>query len=272
MLLQEYYTEKRDILSQYADDAAYDIKLLICTALGMSENTFFTNMRLDMTDEQIAQADVLISRRLEGEPLQYILGKWSFMGLDFYVSPSCLIPRQDSETLTEFAINEVLRHKYSTVLDMCTGSGCIGIALAKKTAARVTLSDVSENALEMARKNAELNNVDVDIICSDMFEKVSEKYDLITVNPPYLTKSDMEALQREVKYEPYNALYGGDDGLKYYRIIAEKYASHLNDGGMLVMEIGSLQANDVCAMFEGSEVMTDLAGNDRVIVVRKQVQ
>ena len=268
MLLQEYYTEKRDILSQNADDAAYDIKLLICTALGMSENTFFTNMRLDMTDEQIAQADALIDRRIEGEPLQYILGKWSFMGLDFYVSPSCLIPRQDSETLTEYAVNEILRHKYSTVLDMCTGSGCIGIVLAKKTAAHVTLSDISEKALDMARKNAVLNTVDVDIVHSDMFGNISGKYDLITINPPYLTRSDMDNLQREIRYEPYDALFGGDDGLKFYRIIAEHYRGYLNDGGMLIMEIGSMQAKDVCAMFDAAEVMTDLAGHDRVVTVR----
>lgn len=269
MILQEYYVKKRDDLSQSAEDAAYDIKLLICTALGMSETTFFSNMRLDLTDEQVNAADALINRRLSGEPLQYILGKWSFMGLDFFVSPACLIPRQDTETLAEFAVNEVVRHKYNNVLDMCTGSGCIGITIAKKTAAHVTLSDVSTAALEIAAKNVELNATDADVIKSDMFDGINGTYDMITINPPYLTKDEMENLSREVKNEPCEALFGGDDGLKYYRIIAEHYDKHLNEGGMLIMEIGCNQSDAIRTLFPDAEIMPDLAGKDRVVVVRK---
>ena len=269
MLLSEYYTEKKEQLSKLTDDAAYDVKILICTALGMTESSFFTNMHLDMTDEQIESADALLSRRLSGEPLQYILGKWSFMGLDFYVNPSVLIPRQDTETLAERAIEEILRHNYGTVLDMCTGSGCIGITIAKKTAAKVTLCDISDDALTVAKQNAEQNGVCVDIITSDMFTDIDGKFDMITINPPYLTKEDMESLQPEVKYEPYDALFGGDDGLKYYRIIAENYRNYLNEGGILLMEIGEKQGEAVKSMFDNAVIFPDICGKDRVVAVRQ---
>lgn len=270
MLLSEYYTVKKEQLSELTEDAAYDVKILICTALGMTESSFFTNMHLDMTDEQIELADAMLSRRLSGEPLQYILGKWSFMGLEFSVNPYVLIPRQDTETLTERAIDEILRHKYNTVLDMCTGSGCIGITIAKKTAAKVTLCDISEDALSVAKENCVLNGVDVEIFASDMFSAVKNKYDMITINPPYLTKEDMENLQTEVKYEPYDALFGGDDGLKYYRIIAENFREYLNEGGIMLLEIGEKQGEAVKALFPNSVIFPDLCGKDRVLAVRVQ--
>lgn len=269
MLLHEYYTLKREQLSEFTEDAAYDIKILICHALGMSESTFFTNMHLQLTDEQTEATDELINRRILGEPLQYILGEWSFMGYSFYVSPDCLIPRQDTETLAELAISEVLRHSYNTVLDMCTGSGCIGISIAAKTAAKVTLSDISEAALEIAKKNAERNNVDADIIKSDLFESIEGTFDMICINPPYLSEEEMNSLQRELTFEPSLALYGGTDGLDFYRRISESYQKYLNDGGILLMEIGYSQSEEVSKMLPGCTQISDMCGKKRVVAVRK---
>lgn len=267
MTLQEYYTNKRDQLSVLTDNAAYDIKLLICHALGMSESTFFMNMHLILTDEQLASLHALIERRLNGEPLQYILEKWSFMSYDFYVSPACLIPRQDTETLVEYTIKEILRHKYTSVLDMCTGSGCIAISLEKACGAQITASDISDAALEIAKKNALLNNSNIRFIKSDMFLNIKERFDVITANPPYLTKYEMDNLQKELTFEPYSALYGGVDGLDYYRRISASYRDFLTDDGIMILEIGETQGEAVKSLFENAEIITDICGKDRIIAV-----
>ena len=269
MTLQQYYTEKTEELSQKAENAAFDIKLLICHALGMTENTFFMNMHLIITDEQLSVLNPLIERRINGEPLQYILGKWSFMGYDFYVSPACLIPRQDTETLVEYAVKEILRHNYTSVLDICTGSGCIAISIAKSCGATVTASDISADALELAQKNAELNNTAVTFIKSDLFDSISGTYDLITANPPYLTKSEMDNMQRELEFEPYEALFGGDDGLDFYRRISASYDEYLNENGVMLLEVGDTQADDVQSMFSNAKTITDLCGKRRIVAVSK---
>lgn len=267
MTLQEFYTENRNKLFEVTSDAAFDMKLLICHALQMTESTFFMNMHLILTDEQTEALNELIDRRLSGEPLQYILGKWSFMGYDFYVSPDCLIPRQDTETLVEYACREILRHNYTSVLDICTGSGCIAISISKSCGAKITASDLYENTLQIAIKNAQLNNARVDFIISDIFDSIDGSFDVITANPPYLTEEEMKFIQKEMTFEPYNALCGGEDGMFFYKKIAETYREHLNEGGMLLLEVGEQQADKVAALFENAEIIKDLCGKQRVVKV-----
>lgn len=267
MNLQQYYTDKTNELSAYTENAGFDIKRLICHTLEMSENAFFMNMHSILTDEQTERLNAVIQRRINGEPLQYILGKWGFMGREFYVNPDCLIPRQDTETLVESALKEILRRNYSEVLDICTGSGCIAIALAAGCGARVTGTDISEKALAVAAKNAELNNVSLELKKSDLFEAIQGSYDMITANPPYLTRKEMENLQRELAYEPSDALYGGEDGLDFYRRIAQTYKPHLKQGGMMLLEVGEAQADAVREMFDNTDIITDICGKKRVIAV-----
>lgn len=207
----------------------------------------------------------LVSRRKSGEPLQYILGKWEFMGLPFYTRPCALIPRQDTETLCE----EALSIGGKTLLDLCCGTGCIGVSLAKLGGFEVTFADISPDCLALARENAALNGVSGSFVLTDMFGNISGSYDMICVNPPYIPTSELASLQAEVKREPVLALDGGADGLDFYRRISRDYAAHLNPGGALLMEVGAGQAEDVAAMFQKAEIIKDICGIERVVAVRR---
>lgn len=208
----------------------------------------------------------LVSRRKSGEPLQYILGKWEFMGLPFYTRPCALIPRQDTETLCEEALK--INGRGKTLLDLCCGTGCIGVSLAKLGGFEVTFADISPDCLALARENAALNGVSGSFVLTDMFGNISGSYDMICVNPPYIPTSELASLQAEVKREPVLALDGGADGLDFYRRISRDYAAHLNPGGALLMEVGAGQAEDVAAMFPKAEIIKDICGIKRVVAVR----
>lgn len=206
----------------------------------------------------------IVKRRAQGEPLQYILGKWEFMGLPFYTRHCALIPRQDTETLCE----EALAIGGRTLLDLCCGTGCIGVSLAKLGGFQVTFGDISRDCIDLARENAALNGVAGSFVLTDMFGNISGSYDMICVNPPYIPTSDLALLQAEVKREPALALDGGADGLDFYRRIARDYAAHLNPGGALLMEVGAGQAEDVAAMFPNARRIEDICGIERVVTVR----
>lgn len=206
----------------------------------------------------------IVKRRAQGEPLQYILGKWEFMGLPFYTRPCALIPRQDTETLCE----EALAIGGRTLLDLCCGTGCIGVSLAKLGGFEVTFGDISRDCIDLARENAALNGVAGSFVLTDMFGNISGSYDMICVNPPYIPTSHLALLQAEVKREPALALDGGADGLDFYRRVARDYAAHLNPGGALLMEVGAGQAEDVAAMFPNERRIKDICGIERVVTVR----
>ena len=210
--------------------------------------------------------DGIAKRRAQGEPLQYILGKWEFMGLPFYTRPCALIPRQDTETLCEEALK--INGRGKTLLDLCCGTGCIGVSLARLGGFEVTFGDISPDCLALARENAALNGVAGSFVLTDMFGNISGSYDMICVNPPYIPTSELASLQAEVKREPVLALDGGADGLDFYRRISRDYAAHLNPGGALLMEIGAGQAEDVAEMFPGAEIIKDICGIERVVTVR----
>lgn len=251
-----------------AEEAAQQAKHLVAAVLGVEPGALMVHTWAEVTDEQIAILGELLERRLTGEPLQYILGEWSFMGLPFYVDERALIPRQDTELLAETAIRLISERGYSSVLDLCTGSGCVAISIAKRTNVAVSASDVSADALALARENAELNEAAVELVESDLFEHISKTFDLITCNPPYLSWEDLEQLQRELSFEPKLALDGGEDGLDFYRRIANAYRARLNDGGALLLEIGSTQAETAARLFSGKKnVLRDLAGNPRLLIV-----
>ncbi len=220
---------------------------------------------LSETDAKALQP--LIDRRLSGEPLQYVLGEWEFYGLPFYVNSAVLIPRPDTERLVETALS-MLSEDRRDVLDLCCGSGCIGIALAALGGARVTAADLSADALSMTERNARRNDVSVRTVQSDLLENVEGTFDLIVSNPPYLSKAEMDARDESLRFEPALALFGGEDGLDFYRRIAAKYRRYLKPGGALLLEIGYTQKEAVEALFENSECVEDYGGRPRVIVVR----
>ena len=210
-----------------------------------------------------------VARRLKGEPLQYILGEWEFMGLPFFVGPEALIPRQDTETLCEAALPWLRERPGARVLDLCCGTGCIGISLAKLGGARAAFADISPDALALTKRNAGLNGVDGDFYESDLLSNVPGVYDLIACNPPYLTGAEMADRQKELTFEPALALYGGEDGLAFYRRLAATWEKHAASGGLLLLEIGASQGAAVQTLFPDARILKDICGLDRVAWVER---
>lgn len=250
-------------------EADFELRQMLSYVL-KADRIGYSELQTQLDEEQSRELSEMISRRLGHEPLQYILGKWEFMGLPFFVNENVLIPRQDTETLAEIAEHFIKSRSYASMLDICTGSGCIGISIAKRTGISAVLSDISIPALHVAKKNAELNGVCCSIIESDLFENIGGSFDIITANPPYIETGVCESLQPEVRMEPRLALDGGDDGLKFYRRISDEFAEHLNRGGTLLMEIGFDQGESVPELFASIgrvKVHKDICGNDRVVSV-----
>lgn len=259
----------------------FEARLLINKFCGVSENDFIISPELDVT----GSAELVrrqLSRRISGEPLQYILGEWEFYGLPFLVGEGVLIPRQDTEIIAKLAAEFADAHKHEgfTAVDLCAGSGCIGITIAVRSGVPVKLVELSEKAAEYLKKNIALNNVSglcEPIIADVLSEKTAAlvgEADLIVTNPPYLSAEDMSNLQTEVKAEPKQALYGGEDGLDYYRKIIPLWSGKLKKGGMLAAETGLGQEKSVMNIFERCGIAPqfgkDLGGIIRVIYGIKQ--
>lgn len=207
--------------------------------------------------------------RLTGRPLWYITGDTEFCGVTIRVDERALIPRPETEELADMAIDEVKRAKRKTVLDVCTGSGCIAVAIAKATGAKVCATDLSEQAISLAEENAALNGVNVTFFVGDLFERVEGTYDLIVCNPPYVPTDYIPEMQKEVRdFEPHMALDGGADGMDFYRRMAKEFRPYLNEGGMILFECGEGQAEAICALFDGkSEIVKDLEGVERIVKI-----
>ena len=265
---------KKAGIQEYELDAWY----LFEQAFSMSRARYF----LDAKEEAAPEAPALkayengLERRSGRVPLQHILGTQEFMGMEFFVNAHVLIPRQDTETLVETVLNEQ-KNRNISVLDMCTGSGCIAVSLkALGGYARVAAADISSEALEVAEKNA--GTYPVEFRQSDMFaafEPGRDMFDVIVSNPPYIPSEVIEGLEPEVRdHEPRLALDGEADGLKFYRILAERSMAYLKPGGKIYMEIGFDQGKDVSELFEqagfeGLKVIKDMAGLDRVVQAKR---
>ncbi len=227
-----------------------------------------------LTVKQAKAFNKKIKARSKHCPLDKIIGYTDFLSVRIPFDKNTLSPRQETEILTEKIIKDI-KSKKLNVLDLCSGSGCIGIAIAKATNASVTLSDISKKANKAAKANAELNGVDVTIILSDLFENIPNKFDVIVSNPPYIKRRDLEVLEIEVRdFDPRLALDGGEDGLDFYRDIISKAPEYLNDGGKLYLEIGIEQSKEVVKMlgknFEDIVVEKDYSGIDRYIIAKKR--
>lgn len=252
-------------------------KILLKHLLNVSDSYLVINNAEEVSlsvEEKFKEGIKLLK---EGKPLQYITNTQEFMRLDFYVNSNVLIPQPDTEILVEEVL-EILKQEegMNHVLDLCTGSGAIGVSIAKYTDSFVTMSDISKNALEIAKRNA-INNEVVDkckFVLSDMFEDIKGKFDVIVSNPPYIKREVINTLSAEVQNEPILALDGGEDGLDFYRVIAENAYNYLNKDGTLALEIGYDQKEEVIKLLEEIGKYTDiyckkdLGNNDRIIVCR----
>ena len=285
-------------------DAETDVRIMLSTASGLSDSMLFAYIFDEVPEEVLERFSVMLERRKKHEPLQYILGFQEFMGLQFLVTPDVLIPRQDTELLAEKGI-EAAGHAISLrkkslqkecenaepvrILDLCTGSGCVAVSVADgadrilaeyedcgykgKVCVSVTAADISEAAVKVAEKNAEINKTErvaVSFKVSDLFSETEGKFDVITANPPYVKASSIEILMPEInRYEPWLALDGGADGLVFYRRIVAEAPGYLKNGGRLIMEMDDDQGPAVADMLKNRgfcnvAVYRDLTGADRV--------
>ena len=258
-------------------DPEIDARWMAEDTLGMSRTDLKFEGDRAVSAEALAQLEAMLERRRAGEPVQYILGSADFMGLKFQVGPGVLIPRQDTETLVEAALIALQTLGDSpSVLDLCAGSGCIGLSLASLAPhARVTLADASREALEIARRNMHALSVKAELRHGDLFAAVGrERFDLIASNPPYIPRGELAELQREVQYEPRLALDGGPDGLDFYRRVAGEAERHLNPGGSIYLEVGMGQAPAVLELLKAdlpcveAGTVKDLNGVERVVFAK----
>ena len=258
-------------------DPQIDARWMAEDTLGMTRAELKFESDRAIPQDALIRLESMLDRRSAGEPVQYILGSADFMGLKFQVGPGALIPRQDTETLVEAALIALQGVSSApAVLDLCAGTGCIGLSLASLAPqARVTLADASREALELARRNMHALGVKAEIRHGDLFAAVGrESFDLIASNPPYIPRGELATLQREVQYEPRLALDGGPDGLDFYRRIACDAAVHLNPGGAVYLEVGAGQAPAVLELLKAhlpcleAGTIRDLNGIERVVFAK----
>ena len=261
-------------------DSKFDARILLLHASNITYSRFLASSTDPMEEDSLRKYRTYLKMRTERIPLQHITGEQDFMGYSFRVNEHVLIPRQDTETLVLLAEEEIKKTNAKKVLDLCTGSGCIGISLflRMKEDGRlidVTLSDLSEEALAVAKENANLLNANICFTKSDLFEEIDSSYDVIVSNPPYIPSHVIPGLMPEVRdHDPMMALDGGEDGLFIYRKLIPQAYERLQDKGSLFLEIGHDQGGSVSlimreAGFNGVTVAQDLAGNDRVVYGRK---
>lgn len=250
-----------------------DAEFLLCGLLNVSRSQL--RSLGEVPSSVIEKYNDLISRRLQGEPMDSLLGFTEFLGLNIPFSQDTLSPRQETEIMVDNIIRENSHRKGLKILDLCTGSGCIGLALKKHLTCDVTLSDISDLALIQCKKNAELNGLSVVIQKSDLFESVSDKFDIIVSNPPYIPSLDIFGLEVEVReYDPLISLDGGADGLDFYRRIISQAPDYLRDNGLIYLEFGVGQSEEISRLlsdnFEDIEVVKDYSGIDRYIKGKKK--
>lgn len=279
----EAYRQVRAMLSEAEGQRnAFVARELLALASG-HDAAVLMSMTYDPIPEGVLERYLCDAERvLHGEPLAYVLGRWSFYGLDLTVTPDVLIPRDDTMAVTDLALAYALGSGVSRILDLCTGSGCIGLALASKLPrAEVVLCDVSEKALCIAEKNARDLGLCGRTMCvqADALQIPAASlgmFDMIVSNPPYITGDEMKMLDRSVQaYEPHLALYGGEDGLLFYRDIIKNYSMVLKDGGYLCFEFGLGQDDAVCRLltengYDVLELKKDTGDIVRAVIARKK--
>lgn len=270
LTLKEALAKAVDKLQQMeVPDADIDAWYLLSYVTGLDRAAFFLHGEEPMAEPDMIRYRDLVTKRGERIPLQHLTGEQEFMGLDFHVNEHVLIPRQDTECLVERVLPYVDGKR---VLDVCTGSGCIAIAIAKLGKPFIVHGvDISEKALAVARQNATELNASVELFAGDLMTKMDGQYDVIVSNPPYIPPSVIEGLMPEVRlHEPMLALDGGQDGLEFYRRIARQAVARLAPNGRLFLEIGCEQAAAVAEILQKQgyrevQVFQDLAGKDRIV-------
>lgn len=279
MTLQSIYTKIKDALnSSGIEDSGFEAKLILKRYLNISDSEFLTLYNREIEKEKELLIEKAVQKRKERYPLQYILGEWDFYKYTFKVGEGVLIPRSDTEILVEKAVEYLKNTKNPQVLDLCAGSGCIGISIAKDYPhSTVTLVEKFDKAFRYLEQNIKLNDaknakaLKGDVLKGDGGDGI---YDLIVSNPPYIPPNEMDIISPETNFEPETALLGGEDGMLFYKAIIENYKKSLKKGGMLGFEVGINEDEAVAnllkeALFENITVTKDFNGINRVVTAIK---
>lgn len=273
---RKLFAKALDLLkSSGIENVEYDIKAILTDTFGLDLNKFILDMDNEFEPDKDLEAKYLsrIEKRKMHIPLQYIINKQNFYGLDFYVDESVLIPRYDTENIVDRIVKDCKENKCLSVLDLCTGSGCIAVSLKKNGFEKVYASDISDKALAVVKHNAKLNNADIIFLQSDLYENFPKeiRFDIIVSNPPYISTDKIAELETQVKdFEPKLALDGGKDGLDFYKKILKLSKDFINKSGRLYLEIGYDQAKEVVDLakkegYYNIQIIKDLSGRDRGI-------
>lgn len=271
------YEGNKILLYNNIEDSKLKLRMLLSHILNVKKEylLIYDMQELDINLEKDFFEKV--KRLSKNEPIQYIINSVEFMGINFYVDKNVLIPQPDTEILVQKTIEAFQSRKnIQKILDLCTGSGAIGVSLCKNlNNVQIVATDISENALNIAKKNAEKNKAKIKFVKSDLFENINEEFDIIVSNPPYIETDVINTLSEEVRYEPILALDGGKDGLDFYRIIANNSRKYLKENGMLLLEVGYNQKKSVMNIlkksgFKNIECYKDLSNYDRVIMAEKE--
>ncbi len=281
--MKTLYAVYRDAVKKLTDarcdSPEFDAQQLVLYCFGYNKTGLLMHSGAEVDEIKLIHFDDCVRRRSAHEPLQYILGMWDFYKYSFKVGEGVLIPRPETEILVDFAVDKINKYGYKTVFDLCCGSGCIGLSVAKMCPSVTVYSvDISDTALSYTRENKERLIADnVRVVKADILEGTSfmglPRPDLILSNPPYIRSKEILSLQKEVQFEPSLALDGGEDGLVFYRALSEIWYPLINRGGYLAMECGEDQASDIMSLFsdkaEKGKIIKDTQGLDRVCVVAR---
>lgn len=263
------------------EDSALEARYLVQHLLGLSYGEFLLRAGDSVTDDVIVSAEAMAKRRADGEPLQYIIGEWDFMGYTFKVGEGVLVPRPETEILCEYVLDKIKDIPSPVVYDLCSGSGCIGISIKKaRPDARVILVEKSDKALLYLTENCksicrdnEPETVKGDILLYDSFDYLP-KADVIISNPPYIRSDEIPTLQKEVQREPKMALDGGEDGLLFYRCLVSFWSKKLKNNGFMAFECGEDQSEDIKNLFSeinfDSETVNDYNNIQRIVIGRRK--
>lgn len=282
MNVQQAFRECKIRLAEAGiEDPSFEAQCLVKKSLGFDRLALIAHGGCEIDDSRLSQLNALTQRRIAFEPLQYILGSWSFCGFEFFVGEGVLIPRDDTEVAVNLCIDFLSKRQNRKTIDLCAGSGAISVALDKIAGADVTALELSQKAFEYLNKNILYNNSKVRAIMGDIFECHSQfndgEYDLIVSNPPYIKTDEIPSLQAEVQKEPAMALDGGADGYDFYRAIVKLWSKKLKKGGALVFELGENQAEYVSSLmkangFENIHTSLDLGNVQRAIIGTLQAE
>lgn len=276
MTVKEAYAKCKEILAkEKIENEAFEALCIFEKVTGLNRLGIISHGDKSICDEKLSELLYLVKRRCKHEPLQYILGKWSFCGFDFCVGKGVLIPRDDTEVVVNLCLDYLKNSSGKKVLDLCAGSGAISIALEKLANAEVTALELSDVAFKFLEKNIKLNNSKVKALKGDVFKSFCDfednSFDLIVSNPPYIKSDDIQSLQTEVQYEPKLALDGGKNGYDFYEEIIKKWSSKLKNGGALAFELGENQSDYLAVLmksqgFDNILTSLDLGGVQRAII------